>query len=141
MKLNEIFDKLKSYKKAVITAPPFMGKDDTVPAPYLEFLRFTDGAELFVPGTVLYGVNSSEFPTLKAKNTPEFIHAYGLDANLTVIGHFVFGDLICMEGSVPHRLYLWDVQQKARLLEWNTLEEFLKSEIEDYESFCEEMGV
>ena len=126
MSLRTILEKVKSYDAVSLFTDGYKGTPDfIVPDPYLELLGYSNGMELFAPGTVLYGIDSADFPSLKEKNTPDFKSAYGIDTVLFVIGEFNFGDLLCMERLPPYRLCLWDVTEKKRMDEWENTEEFI----------------
>ena len=142
MSLLTILEKVKSYDAVSLFTDGYRGTPDfIVPDPYLELLSYSNGMELFIPGTVLYGIDSEDFPSLREKNSQEFKSAYGIDTILFVIGEFNFGDFLCMERLPPYRLCLWDVTEKKRMDEWSNTEEFIISEIEDYEIYLKEKAL
>ena len=104
----------------------------SLPKEYRQWLRFSDGGELFIPGIQLYGV--AHKPTLDFCNSGE--RRTGLPTDLTIIGTFGFGDLLCFLRDTE-TIVQWDHESWKEYMRWDTFYSFLF----DAQEMLDEKGV
>ena len=103
----------------------------TIPTEYREWLMFSDGGEIFVPGTRLYGVGTSVKTTLATMNTQKERNLFTMDSSLLIVGTLNFGDLLCLDlrsGEVVQ----WDHEDDEEYLRWGNFFNYLDEEITSY---------
>lgn len=137
MRISELLNTIKSYGNSEISEP-IDERDTVIPKPYMELLKMFNGGEIFVPGTVIYGIGmESKFPLFEAANTQATLDIYEISNSYLVVGHVNYGDLICIDKEKPHHLYLWDTENHSVSYEWDSFEKLLEEEIEDYILYLE----
>jgi len=102
-----------------------------LPGEYKEWLRFSDGGEIFIPGAQLYGVKHK--PLLSYFNQPD--ERGDLPDVFYVLGEFCFGDLLCFVKG-ENNIIQWDHENWEEFTRWDNFNAFL-SEAE--ELFGEDM--
>lgn len=102
-----------------------------IPKDYIELLKVFNGGELFVPGTVMYGITRyKDYPSLfDTKGTSEL---FSIPKNYLIIGHLNFGDIICINTEPPYDIIQWDHETDEKFLQWSSIDSFLNEQIEDY---------
>jgi len=103
----------------------------TIPASYREWLDFSDGGEIFVPGTEFYGVNADERFSLYSENDPKAREVFSLDASMLIVGQLNFGDLVCLDVN-SGEIIQWDHELDEEYLRWTDIFSFIEDEITDY---------
>ena len=69
----------------------------TLPSELKSLYRVFDGGEIFIPGTLIYGINqSSKRKTLREANSKVSRGNYTIPSNYLVVAKLNFGDLICI---------------------------------------------
>ena len=119
-----------SYIEKAIKRGAFIPKD------YIELLKEFNGGELFVPGTVLYGLTRyKEYPSLfDTKNTSTI---FSIPEKYLIIGNLNFGDLICINTEPPYDVIQWDHETDEEFYKWHSIATFLSEQIEDYLDYKE----
>lgn len=102
--------------------------NNKLPNDFKEWLLFSNGGEIFVPGTVLYGVDNNAKSSLLNENDDQKRGAFSLDDSLLVIGRFNFGDLLCIDLNCAE-VVQWDHEEDEEYLRWNSFFEFIEEEI------------
>jgi len=96
-----------------------------LPADYKEWLMFSDGGEIYIPGMQLYGV--SHKPLLSYYNQPD--EREDLPEELFVLGEFGFGDVLCFVKG-ESAIVQWDHELWEEYMRWESFKDFL-SEAEE----------
>lgn len=107
-----------------------------IPRDYIEILKTFNGGELFVPGTVLYGIGQyKNYPNLfDPQNTSTL---FSIPSNYLIIGNLNFGDLICINTDPPYNIVQWDHETDEEFYNWANIATFLNEQIEDYLDYKE----
>ena len=103
----------------------------TIPTEYREWLMFSDGGEIFVPGTRLYGIGIGAEKTLVTVNAQEERYLFALDSSLLIVGTLNFGDLLCLDLS-SGEVVQWDHEDDEEYLRWDSFFNYLDEEIKSY---------
>lgn len=106
MKSEQSFQLLVSYNKChdlceglSEEAISYLEKSNsiTLPSELKSLYRVFDGGEIFIPGTLIYGINqSSKRKTLREANSKVSRGNYTIPSNYLVVAKLNFGDLICI---------------------------------------------
>jgi len=91
-----------------------------LPPDYREWLKFSDGGEIFIPGMQLYGVTHK--PLLSYFNRPE--ERETLPEELYVLGEFGFGDYLCFVRG-EDAIVQWDHENWDEFMRWDSFKDFL----------------
>ena len=98
-----------------------------LPAQYRELLSCFDGGELYIPGTVLYGLASPR--SLERANSPQARELWHIPADYVIIGRLNYGDLLCIQSEEPGRVMIWDHEKDEEACSWPSLALWLEEEI------------
>lgn len=147
-KLLEIIQKIKSYNNANCEklcdfCKPLKDGDYSgsieLPQEYLNLLKLFNGCEVFIPGSVIYGVGSNtNYPLFEQFNQPERLKQFGLPENYLIVGNVNFGDLICINKNQPNNLILWEIETRSIFCKWDSFAEFFAEELEEYECYLKD---
>lgn len=102
-----------------------------LPSEYIDFLKFSNGGEIFVPGTRFFNINENDEFSLSNQNTKENRSIFSLNESLIVIGSLNFGDLICINLQTSEVIQ-WDHETDQEFLRWRNFFDFLDDEIDSY---------
>ncbi len=109
----------------------------SLPIEYKQWLMFTNGGELFIPGTTMFGIYNDQSQTYYG----QLIYKKGIDSkykmlsipdNLLVIGRMNFGDLICIDITGNDFVLQWDHENAEEYNRWISFSEWLSESIDDY---------
>lgn len=107
-----------------------------LPASYVELLCWFDGGELFIPGTIIYGLNhESAGYTLKEINGRENRQLFSIPKSMLIIGKLNYGDWLCIDLNHSNKIVQWDHEDDSEFCQWEDLESWLKETIEEYERY------
>ncbi|GFH42496.1 hypothetical protein Hs30E_10470 [Lactococcus hodotermopsidis] len=104
-----------------------------IPSAFREWLLFSDGGEIFVPGTVLYGVDGNAKPSLFSGNSGQERGTFALGDSLLVIGRFNFGDFLCVDTN-SGEVVQWNHEADEEFLRWSNFFAFIEEEIASFTS-------
>lgn len=132
---NEFFDSLNSKFLEV-----FEGKMRIcLPDDYKLFLMFSNGGELFIPGTTLYSYFDADiFSSLNRINdiaTINLENKFSIPKSYLIIGRLNFGDLICIDTKGEGNVIQWDHEQNVEYMHWISFSKWLSDAIEDFEEY------
>ena len=138
--LYKLLEKIRELDNCELSNPILDTEIDyTLPSAYLDILRLFNGGEIFLPGTVIYGIgNDSKFPFFKSANYGDIHKARSIPNSLLIIGQVNYGDLICIEKDVPNKIFLWDINEHTISYQWTDFSQLLEEEIEDYLLYLED---
>jgi hypothetical protein len=100
-----------------------------LPAAYREWLGFSNGGEIFVPGTIFYGTDGNN--SLANNNTSKLREQFSIPKNLVIIGQMNFGDFVCADLNTQ-QIVQWSHDDGEEFLRWDNFYIFLDNEISDY---------
>ena len=107
-----------------------------LPAPLVELLSFFDGGEIFIPGTIVYGVNSSNrFKSIKEANSSTIRNNYRIPKSYLIFSCLNYGDFICVNLKDPHDVIQWDHEKDEEFCSWGSIEEWLSETIQSYKDY------
>ena len=138
MKLTETIQKLKAYPDVMEFNPPVSKKEIhdfeianeiILPTSYTEILQHFDGGELFIPGTVIYGISHGK--TIKEANSRNVRKDFQIPNSMLIIGKVNYGDYICIDLNTSE-IMQWDHENDEEFCRWNTLNEYLMETIAAY---------
>lgn len=94
-----------------------------LPKDYKDWLVFSDGGELFIPGINLYGVS----------NRPFIRRGDGIEApeNYIVIGRTIYGNALCFKDG-EEKIIEWEHESFEEFLVWDNFILFLAESEEMY---------
>lgn len=138
MSKGNVYEKLQSYSKRMelneaVTENEISSFEKEnkieIPKDYTELLKHFDGGELFVPGTILYGIaHSAGNHTLSEINLKRQI--YRLPDTMLIIGKLNYGDILCIDLN-NQNVVQWDHELNVEFCRWNSLEEWLEETIKN----------
>ena len=97
----------------------------TLPQDYKEWLRFSDGGAIFIPGIQFYGV--AHKPLLSYRNQTN--RRGDLPDELLIIGSFSYGDLLCFVKG-EDTIVQWEHEGWEEFTHWENLSCFLSEAID-----------
>ena len=119
-------DALATFEKAQqLHLPPMLRK----------LLACFNGGEIFVPGTIIYGVNQEGAYSLAQANAVK--GRFSIPAPYLVFAKLNFGDLIAINMATPHDVIQWDHEMDEEFDRWDHLESWLSEAIQDYDAYLE----
>lgn len=147
MSIVSLYERLKVYGKKMLFFEPasqesindFQTKQGIqLPKSYVELISCFDGGEIFIPGTTIFGINKRENErNIKEVNGKNARGCSKMPRTLMIIGKLNFGDWICMDLN-SDEIVQWDHESDEEFCKWNSLEEWLKETIEEFDKYCGE---
>lgn len=101
------------------------------------FLLF-NGGEIYVPGTIIYGLNLSdkeEAGTIKYENRKQKRSLFNIPQNYLIFGKLNYGDVLCINLNSPFDVLLWDHELDEESCSWSSLEEWLEETIVSFHEY------
>lgn len=105
-----------------------------IPPQLKELLQFFDGGEIFIPGTKVYGISTKNSKTLYDANSQQMRSMFHVPENHIIFARLNFGDLLCINCDKPYEIVQWDHESDKEYDRFESMEEWLKSEIEWFEN-------
>ena len=102
-----------------------------LPAAYREWLTFSDGGEILVPGTQFYGIHGDGGDTLHARNAAAHRGRFSLPESLYIVGRTNFGDILCMD-LAGGELVQWDHETDEEFMRWDSLFAYMDEGLRSY---------
>jgi hypothetical protein len=97
-----------------------------------------DGGEIFIPGTILYGLMpSKKRKTVKEANSKLTRSKLNIPNTYLVIAKLNFGDLICVNLNAPYDVVQWDHESNEKYCFWDSIYDWLDETIRDYRTYEE----
>lgn len=140
MSILSVFEKLKKYADVMEFNAPATEKElcefndylnDKNPKEFKALLKCFNGGEIFIPGTIIYGVGGTTDDTVVAHNSYEVKSRYKIPNDYLVIGKMNFGDYICIDLN-DNSVVQWDHENNEEFIRWDSLEDWLLESIDDY---------
>lgn len=104
-----------------------------LPNSYIELLQKFDGGEIFIPGTIIYGINTDvDNYNLKKINGKSVRRNFNIPITLLIIGKTNDGDWLCINLNPKNEIIQWDHEQDEEFCRWENLEEWLTETIDEY---------
>lgn len=104
-----------------------------LPNSYVELLKKFDGGEIFIPGTIIYGINTDvDNYNLKKINGKSVRGNFNIPITLLIIGKTNDGDWICINLNPKNEIIQWDHEQDEEFCSWENLEDWLTETIDEY---------
>ena len=140
---SAIFKELKKFSNEMDFNPPV--SDDEIknfeiehgislPASYKELLTHFDGGEIFVPGTLIFGIKNYPCrPSIKEVNSKSKRSLISIPNDNLIIAELNFGDFIAIDLNTSEVLQ-WDHECDEEFDRWHTLYDFIKFLISSYEA-------
>lgn len=100
-----------------------------LPNSYIKLLKFFDGGELFIPGTMLYGINHCVGNHMLSEINKSR-NLFKITDTMLIIGQTNYGDLFCIDLD-NQNIIQWDHEKDVELCRWNSLEEWLEETIKN----------
>lgn len=145
MSIKALYQQLSNYENVMDLENPlnrnvlerFQSVNDiTFPNQLVELFSCFNGGELFVPGTLVYGIeNSDPKKTIKFANRRDFRKNFRIPESYLIFARLNYGDLICIDLNEPHRLIQWDHEMDEEYCSWSNIEEWLSETIDAYNEF------
>ena len=142
MDIIDLFNELKKFDDVMELNP---GLSESVledfqksngirlPRSYCRLLTCFDGGELFIPGTVIYGLNRHhKILDVKTVNGKKNRELFSIPKTYLIIGRLNYGDYLCIDLNNEHEMIQWDHETDQEFCRWNSLEELLEETIADY---------
>lgn len=104
-----------------------------LPRPLIELLICFDGGEIFVPGTIIFGIGESNKVDLKTANSKKKRSVFKIPNNYLIFAKVNYGDLLCINLNEEHEVIQWDHELDEEFCKWESLEEWLEDSINNYE--------
>lgn len=99
------------------------------------YLKF-NGGELFVPGTIVFGIfDSNAKNSIQANNSKNIREKMSLPISYLIFAKLNYGDLICVNLEKPNNVVQWSHETDELFCEWKGIDEWLSEMIDDYEKY------
>ena len=140
MSLKRQYERLMEYPDANelhdSAAPDVLNRAEVcgikLPTPLIELLSLFDGGELFVPGTVVYGlIRHGKMKSLTEANSSHYRSLFTLPDTCVIFAELNYGDFICID-SKDNSVIQWDHEKDEQYQMWSSLEEWLAETIDAY---------
>ena len=142
MSMKKVYDRLHSFIDVMLFYEPatrekialFQNENGIeLPNSYVELLSLFDGGELFIPGTIIYGITPrANEKTIVDVNGRKARSITKLPNTYLIFGRLNYGDLICIDLNGNNEVIQWDHEQDEEFCRWNSIEEWLTDQIDDY---------
>lgn len=140
---SAIFKELKKFSNEMDFKPP-VSEDEiknferengiSLPASYKELLTHFDGGEIFVPGTLFFGIKSYHCcPSIKEVNSKSKRSLISIPNDNLIIAELNFGDFIAIDLN-SEEVIQWDHECDEEFDRWDTLYDFIEFLITSYEA-------
>lgn len=140
---SAIFKELKNFSNEM-DFNPAVSEDEiknferenniSLPASYKELLTHFDGGEIFVPGTLIFGINNYEdCPSIKEVNSKSKRSLMSIPNDNLIIAELNFGDFIAIDLNSEEVLQ-WDHECDEEFDRWDTLYDFIEFLITSYKA-------
>lgn len=104
-----------------------------LPNSLIDLLRCFDGGELFIPGTIIYGIREqTNGNTIKRINGKQNRKSFNIPSTYLIIGKLNFGDWLCIDLNRTNEVIQWDHEVDEEFCRWNSLEDWLEETINEY---------
>lgn len=104
-----------------------------LPDSYVGLLKYFDGGELFIPGTVIYGiVEETNGNTLKGINGKQNRKNFSIPPTYLIIGKINYGDWLCIDLNQANEVIQWDHELDEEFCRWSSLENWMEETIGYY---------
>lgn len=109
-----------------------------IPAPLVALLGYFNGGEIFIPGTTIYGIDTRDVKkNIKYANRGDIRRLFHIPNTYLIFAKMNFGDFICINLNPPFDVIQWDHEQDEVYLTWDSIEEWLVEEIDNYSEYEE----
>ena len=145
MTFDAIFDELKKFDSVMELNKPltkgqlqeFQNSNGIIfPQAYTNMLEKFDGGEIFIPGTVLYGIigdgHRLTVREIKRKNTRK---DFSIPRTYLIFGKNNYGDFICIDLNGQNEIIQWDHESDEEFCRWDNLEAWFVETISDYKRY------
>lgn len=106
----------------------------SLPTSYKELLTHFDGGEIFVPGTLFFGIkNYPGCPSIKEVNSKSKRSLINIPNDNLIIAELNFGDFIAIDLNTEEVIQ-WDHECDEEFDRWDTLCDFIEFLITSYEA-------
>jgi len=145
MNVKNLCEELKKYSDVMDLNAPLdqeellaFQKENSIKLPdsLAELLLSFNGGEIFIPGTVIYGLSKyKKIETIKYVNRREFRKQFSIPNTYLIFAKLNYGDLICINLNYPYDIIQWDHEADEQFCTWDSLEEWLDETIKSYIDF------
>lgn len=95
-----------------------------------------DGGEIFIPGTVIYGLEPNDKRmTLREANAKTRRSAFSIPNHYLIFAKLNFGDLLCVNLNAPYDVIQWDHENDEQYCTWTSISECLKESIDCFKKY------
>lgn len=137
-KLLDFFNVIELMQAASLQEIADFEKKNNISLPdsYKELLSFFDGGEIFIPGTIIYGINEHKgYKTIREINSSEYRKRFNIPKTHLIFGKLNYGDLLCINLNDPYDVILWSSDTDEEDFSWDSLSKWLEETINDYEEY------
>lgn len=107
-----------------------------LPQELKELYECFDGGEIFIPGTLIYGLLPSEKrKNLREANLKKTRCDFNLPNKYLIFAKLNFGDMICVNINSPFDVIQWDHESDEQFCYWNSIYEWLEETIKDFQEY------
>ncbi len=111
-----------------------------LPRSYIEMIRRFDGGELFIPGTLIYGVaQKTGGRTVRDVNDKPAREELSIPDKLLIFGRENYGDWMCMDLNGTNEIVQWDSETDEEMRRWPDMYAWLRETICSYEQLSDAM--
>lgn len=142
MNLERTIDKLKKFDDVMrFNKPAADGEIDEfqktngieLPQSYIELIRHFDGGEIFIPGTIIYGIAEKTVGrTVRDANGKLVRKDFSIPQTLLIFGKVNYGDWMCIDLNGTNEIIQWDHETDEELCRWPDMNAWLEETIANY---------
>lgn len=137
LKMKELVNQILSFGNSELMMPcsneaiQKYQKENKIELPksYHELINLFNGGELFIPGTIIYGIDC-ENDVIKANQTIK--KTMSIPEDYLIFGKYNFGDYLCIQMDKPECVIQWDHENNELFDRWSSLIAWLDELIKDY---------
>ncbi|MCQ4022826.1 SMI1/KNR4 family protein [Ruminococcus sp. zg-924] len=100
-----------------------------LPESYRELISLFNGGEIFIPGTIIYGIDC-ENDVIKANQVIK--KSMSIPEEYLIFGKYNFGDYLCIQMEKPECIIQWDHENNELFDQWSNLKFWLDELIKGY---------
>lgn len=107
-----------------------------LPSDLIAVYEHFDGGEIFIPGTVIYGLKPNDRRmTLREANAKTRRSVFSIPNHYLIFAKLNFGDLLCINLNDPYDVIQWDHENDEQYCTWPSIFEWLKEAINCFKEY------
>ncbi|MEE0913161.1 MAG: SMI1/KNR4 family protein [Ruminococcus sp.] len=136
--MKVLFDRIIKQNNSELNPPvskevldSFLRENKNGIAPsYLDLLSCFNGGEIFIPGTVVFGIGTHNDVFAQNESLRVLLD---VPRNYLIFAKLNFGDYVCVNNEKPYNVIQWDHENNELFCEWDSIYEWLEELVIDFD--------